>query len=189
MFADDIPIQVAKDDAAGEGKANLVSITEEQENTTDPHRAGSVRQSRELKDRSKITNFSLGKKPREKDGKSSKNGYVSGDKENKKTANQSVTKENVKGSRSVLNNDQTDVNEGAINGTGIKKKITTENSLTTTNDGSSINLMDVEQQQQQRHSVLTGDAIIDNVEVETSGNLRLHNEPETLGSSVQVSSV
>ncbi|XP_057321122.1 hyccin isoform X2 [Microplitis mediator] len=69
---DDIPI-VAKEDV-GTDKANLVSISEEQD-STEPSRVGSLRQGKDTKGSSKITNFSLTKKPREKDGKS-KNGYV-----------------------------------------------------------------------------------------------------------------
>lgn len=72
LFLDDIPI-VAKEDV-GTDKANLVSISEEQD-TTEPSRVGSLRQGKDTKGSSKITNFSLTKKPREKDGKP-KNGYV-----------------------------------------------------------------------------------------------------------------
>lgn len=175
------------EDAGGEGKANLVSITEEQESSVDPNRTGSVRQSREIKDRSKITNFSLGKKPRDKDGKVAKNGYVTGEKDSKKSSAQTGgTKENVKGSRSMINNDQADTGDGAMNGTGIKKKISADNGLASNNEMSVISLTDSESQ---RHSVITGDGTIDGVELETSVSLRSHNEPDSIGSSVQVSSV
>lgn len=50
--SDDIPIQVLKDDTTGEGKGNLVSITEEQE-STEPNRVGSMRQSKDQKTASK----------------------------------------------------------------------------------------------------------------------------------------
>lgn len=189
FFSDDIPIQVAKDEAAGEGKPNLVSITEEQESGQDPSRGGSIRQSREIKDRAKMSNFVLGKKPRDKDGKSSKNGYVSGEKEGKKSNSQAGTKDNVKGSRSMLNNDQTDgSNEVMLNGTGMKKKMNDSMINSTASESSGINNGDVEQQT--RHGILSSaDGMIDNVELETSASLRSHNESDSLGSSVQVSSV
>ncbi|XP_043274324.1 hyccin [Venturia canescens] len=186
---DDIPIQVVKDEAAGEGKPNLVSITEEQEGAQDPSRGGSIRQSREIKDRAKMANFVLGKKPRDKDGKSSKNGYVSGEKEGKKSNAQTGTKDNVKASRSMLNNDQTDgTNEMTLNGTGMKKKLNDSMVNSSTSETSVMNHGDVEQQT--RHGILSStDGMIDNVELESSVSLRSHNESDSLGSSVQVSSV
>ncbi|CAD6230882.1 GSCOCG00006865001-RA-CDS, partial [Cotesia congregata] len=69
LFIDDIPI-VAKED--GTADKNLVSISEEQD-STEPSRIGSLRQGKDKS--SKITNFSLTKKPREKDSRA-KNGMV-----------------------------------------------------------------------------------------------------------------
>lgn len=61
---------MAKED--GTADKNLVSISEEQD-STEPTRIGSLRQGKDKS--SKITNFSLTKKPREKDSRA-KNGMV-----------------------------------------------------------------------------------------------------------------
>nr|XP_012227806.1 PREDICTED: hyccin isoform X5 [Linepithema humile] len=94
---DDIPIQIIKDETTGEGKSNLVSITEEQE-TTEPSRIGSIRQSKDQKTASKITNFPvLGKKPKEKEGKIAKNVHVTSFEKEKKLGSQTTSKESIKG--------------------------------------------------------------------------------------------
>ncbi|XP_015595659.1 hyccin isoform X1 [Cephus cinctus] len=191
---DDIPIQVAKEDATGEGKGNLVSITEEQE-SADPSRAGSVRQTKDPKATSKIGNFpGLGKKPKEKESKSAKNGYVtSGDKE-KKAGSQASSKENIKGSRSMLNSDQPSSTPSASvvlelidgvstnNTTGVngarKKAVVDSNSVVV---DSSTALLEGER--------LALTAETNDGTLETSITLRTHNESEPLASSVQVSSV
>lgn len=110
---DDIPI-VEKEESTADGKANLVSITEE-DGTSDPTRVGSIRQNRDNnKSASKITNFSLTKKPKDKDnGKFNKNGYVPNEKDNnnnkKSNNNQSSNnKDNIKGSKVMLNVDEND---------------------------------------------------------------------------------
>lgn len=56
LSSDDIPIQVIKDETTGEGKGNLVSITEEQESTETTNRVGSMRQSKDQKTATKIAN-------------------------------------------------------------------------------------------------------------------------------------
>ncbi|PBC26856.1 Hyccin [Apis cerana cerana] len=89
----DIPIQETKDDSGGEGKSNLVSITEEE--LIETNRIGSMRQSKDQKTASKITNFPvLGKKPREKDSKVIKN--ISALEKEKKLGSQATSKENIK---------------------------------------------------------------------------------------------
>ncbi|XP_044597645.1 uncharacterized protein LOC123274192, partial [Cotesia glomerata] len=93
---DDIPI-VAKED--GTADKNLVSISEEQD-STEPSRIGSLRQGKDKS--SKITNFSLTKKPREKDSRA-KNGMV----EKEKKSGQ------IKDSKSRIDEE--------VNG-GVKKK-------------------------------------------------------------------
>ncbi|XP_051155963.1 hyccin [Leptopilina boulardi] len=124
---DDIPIQVTKEEGGTENKSNLKSITEDQE-ISEPNRAGSVRQSKDTKVVSKITNFSgLGKKPKEKDGKGPKN--LSGNElKEKKFGSQGILKDSTKGSRSILNNDQEEM-DTIVNGTR-KKIIIGENNLT-----------------------------------------------------------
>ncbi|XP_034951325.1 hyccin isoform X2 [Chelonus insularis] len=104
---DDIPIVSKEDLNSGEPKANLVSISEEQD-PNEPNRAGSMRQSKDgSKSGSKITNFSLSKKPREKDIKVSKNGYVTTIDKEKKLIGQS-SKDNVKDGERHLSTDSTD---------------------------------------------------------------------------------
>lgn len=167
-FSDDIPI-VEKEEGAVDGKANLVSITEEHE-TADPARVGSIRQSRDSKTGSKITNFSLTKKPKEKDGKTSKNGYVgANEKESKKsTTSQTVTKDNIKGSKAMLNSDENDTNTG-IN---LNKK---------RNDSETNSIIDCE-----RHLSTDGN---DTIELDNPGVVNRHQDQEQIVSSVQVSSV
>lgn len=180
MPSDDIPIQVVKDEITGEGKSNLVSITEEQE-TTEPSRVGSMRQSKDQKTASKITNFPvLGKKPKEKESKMTKNAHVASEKE-KKLSSQATSRENVKGSLSMLNNDQTDV-DGNINGCAIRKKNSSVENNTMIIDPN-VTLIDSE-----RLASLGGD-VNDGGNIENSMNLRAHNETESMGSSIQVSSV
>ncbi|XP_011148254.1 hyccin isoform X5 [Harpegnathos saltator] len=177
---DDIPIQVVKDDATGEGKSNLVSITEEQE-TTEPNRVGSMRQSKDQKTVSKITNFPvLGKKPKEKESKVTKNAHLMSDKE-KKLDSQTTSRENIKGSLSMLNNDQTEV-DGNVNGCAIRKKNNSMENNAIIIDPN-VSLIDSE-----RLASLSGDAN-DGGSIENSMNLRAHNETESMASSIQVSSV
>ncbi|XP_014474842.1 PREDICTED: protein FAM126B isoform X2 [Dinoponera quadriceps] len=174
----DIPIQVVKDETTGECKSNLVSITEEQE-STEPNRVGSIRQSKEQKTASKITNFPvLGKKPKEKEGKVMKNAHLVSEKE-KKLGSQTTSRENIKGSLSMLNNDQTEV-DGNVNGCAIRKKNNSiENTIII---DPNIALIDSE-----RLASISGDNDSDNID--NSINLRTHNEAESMGSSIQVSSV
>ncbi|XP_076225485.1 PI4KA lipid kinase complex subunit hyccin isoform X1 [Nomia melanderi] len=175
---DDIPIQVTKEDSSGEGKSNLVSITEE--DTTEPNRVGSMRQSKDQKTASKITNFPvLGKKPREKDSKVAKNTHTAISDKEKKLGSQTTSKESIKGSSSMLNSESTEL-DGNVNGCSIRKKNTSVENNSVTVDAN-ISLIDGE------CHTLSGD--LDNTNMETSINLRTHNEPEPLTSSIQVSSV
>lgn len=169
IFSDDIPI-VEKEDSSVDAKVNLVSITEE-EASSDPTRTGSVRQNRDSnKSTSKITNFSLTKKPKDKDnnGKFNKNGYVPNDKDNnnKKSNNQvSNNKDNIKGSKVMLNVDE---NDSTIPLVTIKKRNDSDtNSIVIDNE---------------RH--LSNDT---NDSVETDDTIR--NQDEKTVSTVQVSSV
>ncbi|XP_032671421.1 hyccin isoform X2 [Odontomachus brunneus] len=176
----DIPIQVVKDETTGEGKSNLVSITEEQE-STEPNRVGSMRQSKDQKTASKITNFPvLGKKPKEKESKVTKNAHVTSEKE-KKLGSQTTSRENIKGSLSMLNNDQTDV-DGNVNGCAIRKKNNSVENNAIIIDPN-VALIDNE-----RLGSLGGD-VNDGGNIENSMNLRAHNETESMGASIQVSSV
>lgn len=155
-----------------------MSITEEE--AIEPNRIGSMRQSKDQKTVLKITNFPvLGKKPREKDGKVTKNAHVSASEKEKKLGSQTTSKESIKGSSSMLNSESTEI-DGNISGCLIRKKNSNieNNSVTVDNN---ISLIDDE-----RH-VLGGD--IDNTNMETSITLRTHNETESLTSSIQVSSV
>ncbi|KAK9302044.1 hypothetical protein QLX08_005785 [Tetragonisca angustula] len=174
---DDIPIQETKEDSGGEGKSNLVSITEEE--SIEPSRVGSMRQSKDQKTASKITNFPvLGKKPREKDGKVAKT-YISMPEKEKKLGSQATSKESIKGSSSMLNSDSTEI-DGNINGCSIRKKNNSVENNSATVDGN-ISLIDGER------LALGGE--IDNSNMETPITLRTHNETESLTSSIQVSSV
>lgn len=177
--SDDIPIQIIKDDATGEGKSNLVSITEEQE-SIEPNRVGSMRQSKDQKTASKITNFPvLGKKPKEKEGKIMKNVHMTSEKE-KKIGSQTTSKENIKGSLSMLNNDQQVEIDGNINGCAIRKKNNSiENAIIM---DSNVALIDSER-------LAMGTDVTDGNNMENSINLRPHNETESMASSIQVSSV
>ncbi|XP_020300216.1 hyccin isoform X1 [Pseudomyrmex gracilis] len=177
---DDIP--VVKDESTGEGKGNLVSITEENQDSTEPSRVGSVRQSKDQKTASKITNFPvLGKKPKEKEGKVTKNVHVALSEKEKKLGSQTTSKDNIKGSLSMLNNEQQQVEvEGNVNGCAIRKK---NNSI------------------ENNAIIIDSNALIDNERlalnnentdgnnIENSLNLRAHNETESMSSSIQVSSV
>ncbi|XP_066590316.1 hyccin [Prorops nasuta] len=170
---DDIPIQVGKDDAGAENKVNLVSISEEQEGV-EPTRMGSVKQSKEGKTTSKLTNFPvLGKKPKEKDTKTMKNIHstMAEKEKEKKFGSQTMLKENTKGSSSVLNSDQTE-NDGNINVCTIKK-------MNNTLDNNSV---------ADACSSLISEEI-HNSSIENSISMRTHNESEQLASSIQVSSV
>ncbi|XP_006612597.1 hyccin isoform X1 [Apis dorsata] len=171
---DDIPIQETKDDSGGEGKSNLVSITEEE--LIETNRVGSMRQSKDQKTASKITNFPvLGKKPREKDSKVIKN--ISALEKEKKLGSQATSKENIKGSSSMLNSESTEI-DGNINGCSIRKKNNSVENNSITVD-SNVSLIDSER------LTLSGD--LDNME--NSITLRTHNETESLTSSIQISSV
>ncbi|XP_076760598.1 hyccin-like [Xylocopa sonorina] len=175
---DDIPIQETKDDSGGEGKSNLVSITEEE--SQESNRVGSMRQSKDQKTASKITNFPvLGKKPREKDGKVTKNTHVSMPEKDKKLGSQATSKESIKGSSSMLNSDITEI-DGNVNGCSIRKKNNSVENNSVTVD-TNVPLIDGER------IALGGDT--DNTNMETPITLRTHNETEQLSSSIQVSSV
>ncbi|XP_043678493.1 hyccin isoform X1 [Vespula pensylvanica] len=177
---DDIPIQVVKEDSSGEGKGNLVSITEEQE-SMEPNRTGSMRQTKDQKASSKMTNFPvLGKKPKERDGKVTKNPHNTISDKEKRLGSQNTSKENIKGSSSMLNSEQSEVDIN-INGCMNRKK---NNSVENNSFGTeSVTLMDGER------LGLSGDTGDNNINIETSINLRAHNESESLTSSIQVSSV
>lgn len=177
--SDDIPIQIIKDETTGEGKSNLVSITEEQE-STEPSRVGSARQSKDQKTASKITNFPvLGKKPKEKEGKITKNVHVTSSEKEKKLGSQTTSKENIKGSLSMLNNDQQVEMDGNVNGCAIRKKNNSIENNAIIID-SNVALIDSER------LPLSSD-VTDGNNMENSINLR-HNETESMA-SIQVSSV
>ena len=138
-----------------------------------------MRQSKDQKTASKITNFPvLGKKPREKDGKVAKT-YISMPEKEKKLGSQATSKESIKGSSSMLNSDSTEI-DGNINGCSIRKKNNSVENNSATVDGN-ISLIDGER------LALGGE--IDNSNMETPITLRTHNETESLTSSIQVSSV
>lgn len=180
---DDIPIQVVKDETIGEGKSNLVSITEEQESTIEPSRIGSMRQSKDQKTASKITNFPvLGKKPKEKEGKVTKNIHVVLSEKEKKLGSQTTSKENIKGSLSMLTNEQQAEVDGNINGCAIRKK---NNSIENNTIIIDSNLALIENERLASH--LNSD--VTDSSMENSINLRSHNETESIASSIQVSSV
>ncbi|KAK0174468.1 hypothetical protein PV327_010234 [Microctonus hyperodae] len=172
---DDIPI-VAKEDSDGESKPNLVSITEEQDGS-ESNRVGSIRQSKDMtKSGSKITNFSLSKKPKEKDGKSMKNGYVSAGEKEKKSSGQGVSRDNlVKSNRVIALNNESDM-DGANGGSIIKKKI--DSNLGNNDASTSIN------NDTEHH--LSMDPT-DNIDLDISANLRSHNDQDQHVSSVQIS--
>ncbi|OAD62055.1 Hyccin [Eufriesea mexicana] len=175
---DDIPIQETKKDSGGEGKSNLVSITEEE--LIEPNRVGSIRQSKDQKTASKITNFPvLGKKPREKEGKVTKNAHVSALEKEKKLGSQATSKESIKGSSSMSNNESTEIDNN-VNGCSIKKKNNSVENNSVTVD-TNVSLIDGER--------LALGVDIDNTNIETPITLRTHNETESLTSSIQVSSV
>ncbi|KYM97731.1 PREDICTED: hyccin isoform X2 [Cyphomyrmex costatus] len=177
----DIPIQVIKDDTTGEGKGNLVSIMEESE-STEPNRIGSMRQSKDQKTASKITNFPvLGKKPKEKEGKVAKNTHVASEKE-KKLGSQATSKESIKGSLSMLNSEQQAEIDANVNGCAIRKKNNVENNAIIIDPN--VALIDGERLALSRETDVT-----DGSNIENSINLRAHNETESIGSSIQISSV
>ncbi|EZA59614.1 hyccin isoform X1 [Ooceraea biroi] len=176
---DDIPIQVIRDEITNEGKSNLVSITEEQE-STEPNRVGSMRQSKDQKTVSKITNFPvLGKKPKEKEGKITKNAHVTSSEKEKKLGSQATSKETTKGSVSMLNN-EAEI-EGNVNGCAIRKKNNSVENNAIIIDPS-VALIESER------LALSND-VTDGSNMENSLNLRAHNETESLNPSIQVSSV
>ncbi|XP_011872167.1 PREDICTED: hyccin isoform X3 [Vollenhovia emeryi] len=172
---DDIPIQVVKDETTGENKGNLVSIMEEPE-ATEPNRIGSMRQSKDQKTASKITNFPvLGKKPKEKEGKVTKNASSE-----RKLSSQATSKEGIKGSLSMLNSEQQAEIDGNVNGCAIRKKNNVENNTIIIDPN--VALIESER------LALSSD-ITDGNNMENSINLRAHNETESIGSSIQISSV
>lgn len=183
LSSDDIPIQVVKDETIGEGKSNLVSITEEQESKIEPSRIGSMRQSKDQKTASKITNFPvLGKKPKEKEGKVTKNIHVVLSEKEKKLGSQTTSKENIKGSLSMLTNEQQAEVDGNINGCAMRKK---NNSIENNTIIIDSNLALIENERLASH--LSSD--VTDGSMENSINLRSHNETESIASSIQVSSV
>lgn len=179
--SDDIPIQIVKDDTIGEGKSNLVSITEEQE-STEPNRIGSMRQSKDQKTASKITNFPvLGKKPKEKEGKIMKNAHIGLSEKEKKLGSQTTSKENIKGSLSMLSNSEQQAEvDGNINGCAIRKKNNSVENNTIIIDS---NVALIENERLALNSDVTDSSM------ENSINLRAHNETESMASSIQISSV
>lgn len=177
---DDIPIQVTKEDSGTDGKTNLVSITEEQE-SAEPSRVGSVRQSKDQK--TKIPNFQvLGKKPREKDGKVTKNAHVITSDKEKKLGSQASSKESIKGSSPMLNSEPPTEIDGNVNGCTIRKK---NNSV----ESNSVNVVDTNVTLVDGERLALAGEIIDNANMEAPINLRAHTETEPLTSSIQVSSV
>lgn len=175
---DDIPIQVTKEEGTGETKSNLKSITEDQE-VTEPNRAGSIRQSKDTtKVVSKISNFSgLGKKPKEKDGKGPKNIIVN--EKEKKLSSQGLLKDNAKGSRSILNNEQDDT-DAIVNGTR-KKMIIGENNLT----GADANTSLIESER-----LAASNEGAEGINLDSSVSItRTYNDTESGALSMQVSTV
>lgn len=180
MSSDDIPIQVVKDETTGEGKGNLVSIMEEPE-SAEPNRIGSMRQSKDQKTASKIANFPvLGKKPKEKEGKVAKNAHIASSEKEKKLSSQATSKENVKGSLSMLNSEQQAEIDANVNGCAIRKKNNVENNTIIIDPN--VALIESER------LALSSD-VTDGSNMENSINLRAHNETESIGSSIQISSV
>lgn len=137
-----------------------------------------MRQSKDQKTASKITNFPvLGKKPKE--GKVTKNTHIALSEKEKKISSQATSKENIKGSLSMLTSEQHAEVEGNINGCAIRKKNNTVENNTIIID-SNVALIENER------LALSSDVTDGNKE--NSINLRAH-ETEPLASSIQVSSV
>lgn len=161
-----------KEDQAADGKGGLVSITEEE--VAEPTRTGSVRQS---KDPRKLAAFAagLGKKLKDKDKdkdkdkekeKSSKNGYLTPNEKDKKAGSQSGTKDGK------LSRGETIELDGSTNGNIIRKKNTIVESNATTGDPVT--------------SLIESGDTLENLNLDASLS---HKESESLGSSMQVSSV
>lgn len=162
--ADDIPIQIVKDETTGDGKSNLVAITEEQE-STETNRVGSMRQSKDQKTTSKITNFAgLGKKLKEKE---------------KKASAQTMSKENIKATSSISNSDQAEI-DANVNGCAIRKKNNTIENNTTIVDPN-VTLIETER-------LASNNEITEGNSIETI-TLRTLNETEPTDSPIQISSV
>lgn len=141
-----------------------------------------MRQSKDQKTASKITNFPvLGKKPKEKEGKITKNAHVTSSEKEKKVGSQATSKENVKGSLSMLNNEQQAEVEGNINGCAIRKKNNTVENNAIIIDPS-VALIESER-------LALNNDVTDANNMENSINLKAHNETESMSSSIQVSSV
>lgn len=169
---------MTKEEGTGETKSNLKSITEDQE-VTEPNRAGSIRQSKDTtKVVSKISNFSgLGKKPKEKDGKGPKNIIVN--EKEKKLSSQGLLKDNAKGSRSILNNEQDDT-DAIVNGTR-KKMIIGENNLT----GADANTSLIESER-----LAASNEGAEGINLDSSVSItRTYNDTESGALSMQVSTV
>ena len=145
---------------------------------TEINRPGSLRQSKETKVGSKITNFSgLGKKPKEKEGKTQKN--VSGSEKEKKFGIQGTVKENTRGSRPILNSEPGDTEPG-VNGTK-KKMLIGENNSSVVDTNTS--MVDSER------LAASGEGS-DIINLDSSVNImRTYNDPESGASSIQVSTV
>lgn len=151
----------------------------EEPESTEPNRIGSMRQSKDQKTASKITNFPvLGKKPKEKEGKVAKNAHVASSEKEKKLGSQ-ASKESIKGSLSMLNNEQQAEIDANVNGCAIRKKNIVENAIII---DPNVALIDGER------LALSSD-VTDGSNMENSINLRAHNETESMGSSIQISSV
>lgn len=140
-----------------------------------------MRQSKDQKTASKITNFPvLGKKPKEKEGKVMKNTHVTLSEKEKKLGSQTTSKENIKGSLSMLSNSEQQAEiDGNINGCAIRKKNNSENNTIIID--SNVALIENDR------LALNSDVTDSNME--NSINLRAHNETESMASSIQVSSV
>lgn len=179
IFADDIPIQIAKEETGVEGKSNLKSITEDQE-VAETNRPGSVRQPKDTKVGSKMTNFSgLGKKVKEREGKfTQRNSNVSASEKDKKIATQQgALKENTRASRSLLNIESGDA-EASVSGTRKKILIVENSSIVDANTS----LIDSER------LAASGEGL-ESINLDSAVSLTRYNDPESGASSIQVSSV
>ena len=121
----------------------------------------------------------LGKKSREKDGKGTKNAHVNASDKEKKLGSQTTSKESIKGSSSVLNNESTEI-DGNIAGCSIRKR---NSSIEVKSVAVDANVPSIGGER----LALGGD--LDNTNAEGPINLRSHNETEPMTSSIRVSSV
>ena len=164
-----------------ESKSNLKSITEDQEVSEANNRPGSIRQSKDTKVGSKITNFSgLGKKPKEKEVKALKCNYVTtGNEKDKKFVAQGAFKDNTRGSRLILNNELGETEAISINGTR-KKAVSVENNSIVID--SNTNLLDNER-------LAANCELNESINVDPSVSLKTYNDSDSGTSPLQVSTV